>query len=430
MASKVIIVGAGVAGLSAALECQERGVEPLVLESSERPGGKLGSEVHGGFLTERAALGLLDRTGELKTLCSKLGIEVLPAGPGATHRWLEREGRVHALPRGPFELVRTSLLGAGEKLGLLAEPLRSRAPDGATVSQFFAHRLGPAGRFLGDAIQSGIHAGDPDRLEMRSAFPALQAIEEKHGSLFRGLLSGPRQRPRLSSFRGGMQELVDALARRAKPHLSAKVLAIRRSEEGYRLQVEGEGILAEVTAERLLLALPAPFAANILKTLDPELSNRLEEFRAVPMVLVHLAVRPEDVSPLHQGFGLLRPGRPVVGALFPGALWPGRAPEGRVLLTALVGGARFLEAVSTPDAQLVQLVHDELRLPRPAETLQVVRWAQAIPQYEQGHAARIAELERLLSRHRGLALAGAWYRGVGVLDCLRDGRKMAELLLI
>jgi protoporphyrinogen/coproporphyrinogen III oxidase len=431
MAHAVVVVGAGAAGLAAALALRERGVEPLLLEAADRAGGKLGTESHRGFLMERAAVGLLDRTGELDELCGKLGLALQPASPAASLRFVERNGTVHALPRGPGEALRTRLLSAREKVGLLAEPMRRRGPGESTVAQFFAHRLGRAGAFLGDAIQTGIHAGDPDELEMRSAFPALAAMEARHGSLLRGALAAKRRRPvaRLASFRHGMQELVDALAHRTAPRLQAKLLAVRAGDAGYRLQVEGEGILAEVEADRVVLAIPAPRAADALEPLDPQLATRLRELTAAPVSLVHLAVDADEVAPLDQGFGLLRPGRPVLGALFPAALWPDRAPVGRVLLSALVGGARHPEAGALPDDQLVQLIQAELRLPRAPELLRVVRWLHAIPQYRPGHAARVAEIERLTSTRPGLALTGAWYRGVGVLDCLRDGRKSAESLI-
>jgi len=418
MVPRVVIAGAGAAGLSAALALQERGLQPILIEASDRAGGKLGTDSVRGFLLERAAVGLLDRNGELSTLCGKLGLEPLPASPAASERWLERDGVVHQLPRGPAGLLRTRLLSTREKLGLLAEPLRGRAPADAT------------GPFLGDALQTGVHAGDPDRLEMRTAFPALAEMEERHGGLVRGALAARRGRgARLSSFRGGMQDLIDALARRSPPNHRARLLALRRRPEGgYSLQIEGEGILTELPADRVLLALPAPEAARALESLDPPLAARLRELTAAPVTLVHLSVAAGDVGPLHRGFGLLRPGKPVLGALFPAALWPGRAPEGRVLLSALVGGARHPEPAALPEAELVQLVRNELRLPRMPELLAVVRWPQAIPQYRPGHAARIAEIQRLLSAYEGLALSGAWYRGVSVLDCLRDGRNAAELL--
>jgi oxygen-dependent protoporphyrinogen oxidase len=132
---------------------------------------------------------------------------------------------------------------------------------------------------------------------------------------------------------------------------------------------------------------------------------------------------------LHHGFGLLRPGRPVLGALFPATLWTGRAPQGRVLLSALVGGARHADSAARPDEALVELVRRELRLRGTPELLGVVRWPEAIPQYDRGHRARILEIERRTAAHPGLELTGAWYRGVGVIDCLRDGRRAAEAIL-
>jgi oxygen-dependent protoporphyrinogen oxidase len=434
MAHAVVVVGAGAAGMGAALALRERGMEVLLLEAADRAGGKLGTESARGFLLERAALGLLDRSGELAELCGKLGISPCPASPAASLRFVERGGTVHALPRGPGEALRTRLLSAREKLGLLGEPFRRAAPPNCTVAQFFAERLGPAGRFLGDAIQTGIHAGDPDRLELHTAFPTLAALAEAgRGSLVRGAVAGAkgkakRPRPRLASFRGGMQELVDALSRRTVPRLRARLRAVRHAGREYRLQVEAGGTASEIDAGRVVLAVPAPDAAEVLEALDPALAARLRELNAAAISLVHLAVDPQHVAPLDQGFGLLRPGRPVLGALFPAALWPGRAPGGRTLLSALVGGARHPQAGSLPDGELVQLVREELRLPGPPELLRVVRWPQAIPQYEPGHGARVAEIERLTAVHPGLKLTGAWYRGVGVLDCLRDGRKTAESL--
>ncbi|MFL5311892.1 MAG: protoporphyrinogen oxidase [Myxococcales bacterium] len=434
MAHAVVVVGAGAAGMGAALALRERGMTPLLLEAEERAGGKLGTDSRRGFLLERAALGLLDRTGELADLCGKLGIAPCPASPAASLRFVERDGTIHALPRGPAEAITTRLLSAREKLALLGEPFRGAAPEGDTVTEFFAHRLGPGGRFLGDAIQTGIHAGDPDRLELRTAFPTLAAIAAAGGgSLMRGALAvrkGKRKGPRarLASFRGGMQELVDALSRRTLPQLRARLRAVRSAGRAYRLQVETSGSTSEIEAERLVLAVPAPSAAEVLEGFDAPLAARLRQLNAAAVSLVHLAVAPPDVAPLHQGFGLLRPGRPVLGALFPAALWPERAPGGRALLSALVGGARHPQAGALPEGDLVQLVRDELRLRREPELLLVVRWPQAIPQYEPGHGGRVAEIERLTATHPGLKLTGAWYRGVGVLDCLRDGRKTAEQL--
>jgi oxygen-dependent protoporphyrinogen oxidase len=228
-----------------------------------------------------------------------------------------------------------------------------------------------------------------------------------------------------------MQELVDALARRIAGALrtSARVVAVRAGEAGFRVQIEERGVLAEARVPRVVLAMPAPQAAAVLEPLDAELSRLLRELRSAPITLAHFSLRPTDVGHIQNGFGVLRPGRPIVGALFPAALWPGRAPAGRVLLSALVGGARHRDAAALADEHLCELARAELHLASAPELLRTVRWPEAIPQYEPGHAARLAAIEARVASHPGVELAGAWYRGVGVLDCLRDGQRALERLL-
>ncbi len=430
-----VVLGAGATGLAAALELRDLGQEVILFERSQRAGGKLASRRSGGYLLESAAIGLLDRLGELAPLAQRLGLSLLPAHQGA--RWVQRKGKVHELPMSPPALARSSLFSVREKLGLLGEPFRARS-GALSVRDFFERRLGPAGRFLGDALQTGIYAGDPAQLELASCFPQLARLEAGHGSLLRGLVAerkrkkGPRTRARLSSFPGGLEELVLALVKALGPalRLGTRVLAVYPGKPGLRLQLEEAGARSECTAGSLLVTLPAPEAAQVLEPLDPILAARLRELTAAPLTLVHLGA--ESVGPRARSFGLLSPGQPVLGTLFPAALWPGRAPEGRTLITALVGGARAPAAAALPDQALVDLVRTELErtvgLRGEPELLGITRWAQAIPQYTLGHAARVAEIDRLTAMHPGLRLAGSWLRGVSVLDCLREGRRLARQL--
>jgi oxygen-dependent protoporphyrinogen oxidase len=426
-----VVAGAGAAGLSAAYEMRRRGANPVVVEAADRAGGKLGTDEVDGFLTERAALALLDRNGELGRLCAQLGLSRMYASAAAKERYIERDGTVHALPRGPGDFFKTGLLGGAEKLSLLAEPMRRRSPPDASVARFFGNRLGKAGPFLGDAIQTGIYAGDPGSLEMATCFPQLFELEQRHGSILRGLLAAPRgKRASLSSFPGGLRELVDALAKAVGPglRLGTRLVAVAKQGRAFRLHLEDRGGRGELVADKVVVALPAPEAAEVLAGIAPELAERLRALTAAPISLVHLAARTEDVGPAQSGFGILRPGRPVVGALFPGALFPRRAPAGSVLISALVGGVRHASAASQADAELVDLVRSELKLSAAPRLLHVVRWSHALPQYLLGHRARIAQIEQLTADLPGIELAGAFYRGVGVIDCLRDGVRAASRL--
>ncbi len=420
------MLGAGAAGLAAGLALRDRGADVIVLEAAPRAGGKLGSLRKGGFLLESAAIGLLDRHGDLAPLCARLGLELIAARPGA--RFVQRAGVVRRF--GPRVFSARELLSAAKL------PFTRRAPrPGETVLDYFQRRAGAAGAFVADAIQTGVYAGDPAQLEMASAFPSL----------------GKRALVPLSSFAGGLQDLVDAFARElgSSLRLNARVRAVRPvadSAQRSRTSAPGEprasgaldsarALLADGThsgftlsldggelhVDRIICALPAPATAALF----PALAPHLRALRAPPLALVHFDIP----GPGPQSFGLLAPGEPVPGLLFPSALWPGRAPPGRALVTAIVGGARHPAAAALSDDALAALARDHL-----ARTLQLQagaplhlsRWTEAIPQPLPGHTERISALERALPS--GVLLAGAWYRGVSVLECLRQGLHAAEAI--
>ncbi len=427
----VAVLGAGAAGLAGALELCDQGHSPVVIEAAARAGGKVSSIREGGYLMERAALGLLDRQGDLAPLAQRLGLALLPAGPRARNRWVYRDGKL----RTPF-----ATLSFAEKLSLLGEPWRKAGdPLADSVTDFCKRRLGKAGAFLADALQTGIYAGDPDRLSLAACFPSLAELERTSGSLARGMMQAPKSpvpRPRLASFAGGLQELTSALAARLGPclRLSTSVRKIFREGARYRLSLRDPGGVSELLVDRLLIALPAPDAADALDALDPALADELRALKAAPIAMVHLGVKSADVLARTDGFGLIAPGSAQLGTLLPASLWEGRAPAGHVLLSTLVGGAQHPAAAGLPDDELVAAVREELhrtlrlRLDSEPSLVRIVRWPQAVPQYERGHLERVASLEARAGAHAGLRLTGAWYRGVSVLDCLRDGKAQARAL--
>jgi oxygen-dependent protoporphyrinogen oxidase len=397
---KVAVLGAGAAGLAAGLELQRRGVEVAVFEATRRPGGKLGSIRKDGYLLETGAIGMLDREGDLAPLCARLGLALVEANEAARARYVERDGEVRRLGPG--------LLRPAELVSLLAHlPFARRPQAEESVARFFARRFGRAGAFLADALQTGIYAGDPEQLELASAFPRIAA---------RGFSGG--RRARLSSFAGGVQELVDALAAALGPRLRLGA-PVRELSAGFLL--DGERF------DRVICALPAPEAARLLEPMAPALSSRLRTLTTAPLALVHFGVPEDAIGPRARSFGLLSPGRPVAGVLFPAALFPKRAPAGAALVTAIVGGVRNPAAAALPDDALAALVREHLArvagLRGAPAPLHIHRWPQAIPQYARGHSARVDELERLAPA--GLLFAGAAYRGVSVLDCLRQGTRAA-----
>ena len=461
MGQRVAVVGAGVAGLAVAYELTERGerlgspLEVSCLEAGPRAGGAIRTERAQGFCCEWAANGFLDDAPATVTLVRRLGLEprLVPSDRAAAERWVWRAGKLRRLPRSPARLLGSDVLPLGARLRLLAEPLvrRARREEEESVAGFVARRFGRgAARVLADAMVSGVFAGDAARLSVDSAFPELAAMEREHGSLFRGLLAGRRParagegggdepvpaRGRLTSLRDGMQELTDALAAALGPRLRLRSPIERVSDlgsRGMRLH-PAEGAPFDVDA--VVLALPAGPAAGLVAETSPVMAEALQAIPSAAVAVVHLGFRRGALGDLPGGFGYLVPrgeGVRGLGTLFASNIFPGRAPEGSLLMTVMLGGAHDGQALELTDAHLLELATADLARvlgihARPYFT-KVLRQPAGIPQYTLGHAARLEAIERERASIPGLWLAGSSYHGVSVNACIARAPAVAESVL-
>ena len=437
---RTAVVGAGISGLTLAWALRARGNPVTVLEGSDRVGGVIRSSLDDGFILESGPNGFLDRDRTVTQVAQKLGIvdRLRPASPAADRRALFVRGKVRYLPSKPPELLRSDIVPWWAKLRLLLEPLSRRGPPGVdeSLAQFGRRHFGRhVTETLLDAVQTGIFGGDSERLSVRAAFPRLHEMERSHRSLLLAAKAmrghGPRAAPpRLASFEGGLETLPRALAVALGDAVRRGVVvrAVEPAGGGWQLHWDG----GAERFERLVLAVPPRVSAELLRPLDPSIATALEAIRAVPISVVHLGWRPA-LDPDPQGFGVLVPARErrrVLGVIFVSSAYPFRAPGGGTLLTTLVGGAHGAGWAALPDPELVSLVREELStmldIRRVPDLVRVVRWPQAIPQYEVGHHARMDAIAAALRSHPRLALAGSAYRGPGIADCVRESLALAE----
>ena len=439
---RTAIVGAGISGLTLAWALRARGTPVAVLEASEQVGGVIRSTVEDGFVLESGPNGFLDRDGSVDRVARALGIgdRLRPASAAADRRALFVRGKVRYLPSKPPELLGSDIVPWWAKLRLLLEPLSRRGSAGVdeSLAQFGRRHLGRhVTETLLDAVQTGIFGGDSERLSVRAAFPRLHEMERSHRSLLLAAKAmrgkGPRAAPpRLASFEGGLGTLPRALAEALGDavRLRVAVRAVESEGGGWRLRWDGGG----ERFERVVLAVPPRVSAELLRPLDASIATALEAIRSVPISVVHLGWRPA-LDPEPQGFGVLVPARErrrVLGVIFVSSAYPFRAPGGGTLFTALVGGAHGAEWAKLPDAELVGLVREELStmlgIQRSPDLVRIVRWPQAIPQYEVGHHARLDAIATALRSHPRLLLAGSAYRGPGIADCVRESLALAETI--
>lgn len=449
----VLVVGAGISGLTAAFQLTRRGLGVDVIDAGTQPGGVIGTERRAGVLYERGPNSILDTGPFINEILDELGIssERIEISAIAAKRFIVRAGRLNSLPTTPLAFVTTPLFSAGAKLRLLREPFVGQAPGNAeeSVAQFVVRRLGR--EFLDYAVEpfvAGVYAGDPAELSLAAAFPRLHELERRYGSLIRGQILGAQERARSGakaknvapsfSFREGLQTLVDALARKiGRVATDTRALRLTRERDGTIVVVaEHAGATFEKRARAVVLSVPADRAAALVRDFAPEAAGALAEIPYAGVVSVAQSYRRSDVLHPLDGFGVLAPRaekRRILGTLFSSSMFDGRASEGNVLFTTFIGGRRDPDLLSRPDGDLAAIVREELTALVGAQGAPVfcavTRWPRAIPQYTLGHLERIRRAEQAQRALPGLHLCASYRGGVAVGDCIKSGRQTADAVM-
>jgi protoporphyrinogen/coproporphyrinogen III oxidase len=445
----VVIVGGGIAGLAAAYEFSRQRVPFVLLESGPRVGGVVFSEQIDGYTIDGGPDALLIQKPEGIKLCEELGLgdQLVPTKLPRL-AFIQRDGRLHALPAGsvlgiptawgPF--VRTRLFSWAGKARMGAELFIPARRDGGdeSIGGFMTRRFGAeATTYLAEPLLAGIHAGDVDRLSVRALFPRFVEEEANYGSLLRAFRrQGSRQPSPDGAFKslpGGLSDMVRALvATLPAESIRVRTPVSRIQKDGDAFRVEtGPGDRLETRA--VVLATPAFAASTILRSLSPVLSGLCGEIPYSSAATVALAFRRDAVAHALNGSGFVVPkveNTGIMAGSWLSSKWPNRAPADRVLLRAFVGGARDPRALEKSDSELVATAMAALRplLGIVGEPVlkRVYRWERGNAQHEVGHLDRLARIEAALLTIPGLHLTGSGYRGVGIPDCVADGRATAK----
>ena len=456
--TRIVIVGAGISGLSLAYRLQQLGpqLDITLLEERDRPGGTVWTDRRDGFQVETGPNGFLDNKPNTLELCRELGMEdrLIAASPEAgKNRYLFLDGRLRVLPASLAAFLTSNLLSFRGKLALFRERFRAPRQDGQdeSIADFARRRAGKEAALFADALVTGIYAGDPAQLSTRACFPRLVALEEEHGSIFKGLARNARMRRRearltgappprrgfqMWSVRDGLRGLIETLSTRLRkpPLLGVPVHGLTKQPDGAWL-VAAEGT-ERFRADAVILTCPAFKQAAILAELDEDLADKIETIAYNCLAVVALGYRKNDVPHKLAGFGYIAPqqtGRDVLGVQWCSSIFPGRAPAGAVLLRAMAGGWRRPEVASWDDARLLECVradlHQALGIRAAPVFHHIIRWNRAIPQYQLGHLDRVTWVEERIKRHAGLSLGGNAYRGVALNDCTEQAGFLAKNVL-
>lgn len=447
---KTIIVGAGISGLATAhalLECQPD-LDLRVIESSDRPGGKIWSEkTSEGYLCEWGVNAFLDSKPKTIELAKSLNLSPVTSYDASRHRFVYSEHELRKLPGSPPAFLKSDLVSWPGKLRIAMETLVPRASkDEETLKEFAIRRLGrEAYEKLIDPMASGVFAGDPEKMSVNSCFPRIKEIESEYRSLILGLIklqikakkAGKKDTPqagpagKLTSFYNGMSELSDAIATRLgdRLQLSTSIESLSRESGHYTLHLSN-GTKEE--AERIILAAPAYAQAKILQNLAPDIAQLLDELYYPPLAVCCFGYQRDKIKHDLNGFGFLIPSRErkkILGNLWDVSIFPNRAPEGYVLLRTMVGGARAADYAVEDQEKLADMVRGELDsimgIDASPDFIKSYRHEKSIPQYSLGHAKRLETINQHLQKHPNLILTGNAYKGVALNDCVANAYRIA-----
>ncbi len=471
--SKIIIIGGGIAGLAAAVHLKAgakahgKTVEVLLLEKNARIGGKILTEKLDKYLIEGGPDSFLPEKVWSVNLAKFLGLgpEMLPSNDDFKGTFIYSQRQLHSLPEGVMLMVPTSfwpmakskLISWPGKMRMGAEvfiPKRKLMGD-ESLASFVTRRLGrECLEKIAEPLVAGIHTSNPDNMSVLATFPRFVQMEQKSGSLIRGMLAAVKSRPHATlsgpppkpgapkityfmSFKNGMSTLAQSCADyvgKDSIRLGASVKAIEPKDKGYRVILEsGEAL----EADSVMIGTASYDAAEMVKGFDGTLAEQMNKIQWSSSGTVSIAFRKSDVKVPLKGFGFIVPrveGRRVNAATYSSIKWSYRAPDDQVLIRAFVGGGHHEELVhELDDTGMTKMMLEELDTilgvkANPAFS-KVYRWFKGMPKYTVGHLDRMTLIDRSLSAHPGLHVIGCSYKGIGIGDCIHEAQVAAERIL-
>lgn len=463
---RVVILGGGISGLTAAYYlrklARENGIaiRCMVLESDTRFGGKIRT-----WRTDTSTLELgpdslftpkfqgIDLIDELE-----LRGDIVPMNAAGTY--LFRSGKLHPLPPGltagiPSDIqsfARTRLVSPQGKLRALRDLILPGPPlDGdVSLGLFLRKRFG--NEFVDVMVApllAGIHAADIDRLSLDATMPSLRKLYEEHRSLIRGVMSQKKRRqpgdlqargPLFISLKHGLESLVERLVENLRPDVDlvtqARCISVapQGSGDGYCVRIEQRGVTTELAADAVMVTVPAYQAAHLLEPFAFN-TDLLSGIRYVSTATVVMGHKSDGIQPV-SGSGFLVPATEsasITACTVVSTKWPHAIRGHDAVFRCYVGRDGQEDIVDESDESILGKVRSDLQratgaLPTPL-LHRVTRWHRAMPQFDVGHLQRMEWIDRALSNHPGIQLAGAAYRGMGIPDCIRDGAQAAVKII-
>ena len=449
----VVILGAGITGLTTAHHLKKKEINFCILEKSDRVGGVINSVNENGFTYEEGpnsgvignveVLRLFD---ELKDSCA-----LEEANENVKKRYILKNGKWEALPSGLWDAIKTPLFTFRDKLKILGEPFRKagKIPN-ESLAGLVKRRLGQS--FLDYAIDPfilGVYAGDPDRLITRFALPKLYNLEQQYGSFIGGSIK-KKFEPKTEeekqvtrgvfSVKGGLVSLTNALRNSIGDeniHLNISRISVRPADKHFIVSYfTKDDVLIELETKKVISTIGAYQLDKVLPFVGAEVISQITNLYYAPVIEVILGFNTWKGMKLDAFGGLIpfKESRDILGVLFMSALFKERAPKDGALFSIFMGGVRKPEICELPINQIKEIIKREICQVMKTDDFEpdlfkIIHHNWAIPQYEANTEFRLKAVEMLQIEYPGLIIGGNLRNGIGMADRIFQAKSLAQSVL-
>lgn len=464
---RIAIIGGGMTGLSAALYLQKEiesgniDAEYVLYEANNRLGGRIQTDYTDGFVIEQGPDSFLARKTSMTELANDIGLadDLVDNHSGSfilhKHKLYPMpEGAVMGIPTQWMPFIKTGLFSPKGKARAafdLVLPRTTKDGEDQSLGHFFRKRLGnEVVDNLIEPLLSGIYAGNIDNLSLQATFPQFEQMESKYRSLIFGMktsmakkgsappvVKGNKAKPKgmFLTYRSGLQSMVDRLEENLLTEQVKKdhtLVRIEKIEQRYRLVFQ-DG--TDDIVDHVLLTTPHQQAYSLFK--EHEFAAPLGNIPSTSVATVVLAYPKEAIKKDIDGTGFVvskKTNYTITACTWTHKKWAHSAPEGYALLRAYIGKAGDDAIVGESDEVILNKVKSDLDsiMQIDGEPLfyRIKRWKESMPQYEVGHLAKLESVRAGLAiQYPGVKLVGASYNGIGLPDCIDQGKKaIAELV--
>lgn len=448
---KIAVLGAGISGLATAhwLNKDEK-YDVTVYEKKDEPGGSMVTININDYLIDFGPNSGLETTPLIREIAEDVGLgdEMIYANDVANKRYILRDNKLQELPTGPGAFLKSSLFSLKGKLRLMAEIFVPRSVEGVdeSVYDFVKRRLGEEfADYAIDPFVSGVYAGNPHELCVKSAFPKVYDLEQKYGGLIKGMFLGAKERKqrkeksknyaKMFSFLNGMQSFPKAIASKLgdKVKLGYSIDGVSKDDDGYRVHYKKDNEIGQSKFDVVISTIPGYDIPHVMEDIEETLEPNFKKLPYPEVKVLFVVFRKDQIKQPLDGFGFLIPSKEkkrFLGAIWTSTIFKNRAPEEYASFTIFTGGSRnpFNEEIADEKRQRLVLAEfkEVMGIEGPFVYLKEKTWTKAIPQYILGYPEQESAFKYFEEMNRGVLLSGNYRGGISVGDCVKYSQAVKE----